>query len=130
GDRGLAIRFGDNGGEWIGGEAIRFTPKTTTPELPQMCEAAADESRIDWPSSVPSRDVELLAVEAGVDGCYELLIQELSMLGGEVVEQGAPYPFYLCAPTVPFAAGERVDMHQTIGGHGDRELSITLLDYD
>ncbi|MFO7561358.1 MAG: hypothetical protein R6X02_01840 [Enhygromyxa sp.] len=128
GPRGLAVEFGEDGGRWIGGETLRFTPTSSTPELPQMCEAPASESRIDWARSVPSREVELLAVEAGVDGCYELLVQELSLVGGEVQEYGEPYPFYLCAPMVPFAAGDRVDISQVVGSHGDRELSITLLD--
>lgn len=128
GSQGMAIRFGDNGGEWIGGEMIRFTPKTSTPELPAECEAPVGESRLDWPQSVPTRDIELVAIEEGVDGCFELTVQELNLFAGEIQPVGAPYPFYLCAPTVPFVAGERLEMWETIGGHGDRELAITLLD--
>ncbi|HVH98494.1 MAG TPA: hypothetical protein VM869_07285 [Enhygromyxa sp.] len=129
---GMAVRFGDGGGEWVGGESIRFTPKTDAPELPDSCVAPAGELRLDWPTDVPSREVELLAIEAGVDGCFELSVQELGWSAGELVEIGAPYPFYLCAPAaaVPFAVGERLDLSQSFGNDGERELRVDLLEHD
>lgn len=132
GSEGMGVRFGENGGEWIGGEQIRFTPKTSAPELPESCVAPAAEFRLDWQSAVPVRDVELVEVEQGVDGCFELTVQEIGKSGGEVVEVGQPYPFYLCAPAdaVPFAAGERVEFLEAKGSHGERELAINLLDYE
>jgi hypothetical protein len=132
GSAGVAVRFGDSGGEWIGGELIRFTPKTDAPELPDSCVASAAEFRLDWQSWVPVRDVELLAIEQGVDGCFELSLQELGTSGGEIVEVGEPYPFYMCAPAlaVPFAAGERLEFLEASGSHGERELAVNLLDYD
>jgi hypothetical protein len=130
GSYGVAVQFGDNGGEWVGGDMIRFTPKTDAPELPEVCEADPDESRLDWPLAVPTRDTELLAIEAGVDGCFELNLQDLALSTGEIVPVGAPYFFYLCAPatTVPFAAGERLEFTQTVGSSGERELAVVLLD--
>lgn len=132
GSRGLAVRFGANGGEWIGNEQIRFRPRNNTPELPASCEAPEGELRLDWSSKVPTRYVELLAVEPGVDGCFELSVRELDYSGGEVMPFGPAYPFYLCAPAaaVPFVAGERVDMKHLPGGSGERELTISLLDHD
>ncbi len=132
GAAGMAVEFGDAGGEWVGGEMIRFTPKTAAPELPQECEATDAESRLDWPTSVPSRDVELLELSEGVDGCFELLVQQLDSVAGEITSFGAPFPFYLCAPaaTVPLTAGERLHFAQSYGAGNVRELSVTLLDYE
>ena len=131
---GLAVTFGDSSGntsaEWSGADAIRFKPKTTAPELPPECELPAAESRIDWPAYVPNRDVRILEVSAGVDGCFELMIEEVRLYAGEIEQLGAAYPFYLCAPaaTVPFLPGEFVSMDRVYGEAGDRQLNVTLLD--
>jgi hypothetical protein len=129
---GMSVRFGENGGEWFGGDQIRVTPKTDTPELPESCVAPAAVFRLDWQSAVPVRDVELLAIEQGVDGCFELTVQEIGLSVGEIVEVGEPYPFYLCAPAdaVPFAAGERVEFLEAKGSDGERELVMNLLEYE
>jgi hypothetical protein len=130
GSHGIGVQFADNGGEWTGGEMIRFTPKSDTPELPEVCEAPAGETRLDWPLAAPTRNVELLAIEAGVDGCFELNLQDVAVSTGEIVPVGEPYPFYLCAPAaaVPFAAGERLEFRQIVGASGERELAVSLLE--
>lgn len=132
GSSGIAVRFGASGGEWVGGELIRFTPETDTPELPDSCVAPLGELRLDWPLTVPARDIELLAIEPGVDGCFELMVQELGFLSGEIVPVDAPYPFYLCAPAaaVPFTVGERLELSRELGNGGERELTVDLLDPD
>lgn len=127
---GMSIVFGDEGSRWVGGDDLRFSPRTDAPELPGECAAPQGESRIDWPSDAPDLPVELLEISLGLDGCHELLVQELGSLGGETVPHGDPKPFYLCAPeqAVPFEPGERLRIQQTWGTDGDRELSLTLAD--
>ncbi len=124
---GLGVVFGDNGGAWVGNDMIRFTPREDAPEQPEECEAPELESRIDWTDSVPSIPVELLDSNAGPDGCYELLIQRLEAGGGNF---GSPLPFYLCAPTLPFAVGERLAMQEFSGVDGERRLILDLLNVD
>src|SRR5690606_33767480 len=51
GSKGLAVQFGENGGEWVGNQMLMFTPRTAAPELPEQCQAPADESRLDWQTS-------------------------------------------------------------------------------
>jgi hypothetical protein len=130
GNSGLGVVFGDHGGEWVGNDALRFTPRNDAPELPPSCEAPAAEQRLDWSVPVPKRKSELLSITAGVDGCYALEVQELSVVEGEQMPYGSPYPFYLCAheAAVPFVPGERLEFKQTLGSGGERQLEITLLD--
>jgi hypothetical protein len=128
--RGTSIVFGESGSEWFGGDEFRFRPRTVAPELPAECAAPEAENRLDWASEVPSRAVELLEIEHGVDGCHKLLVQELGWITEEIVPQGSPYPFYLCGPelVVSFTPGDRIRLQQTGGHSGVRELSLTLLD--
>jgi hypothetical protein len=121
---GLRIQFGAQGGTWVGNTALTYTPKTETPEQPESCDPPSGELRIDWPLMVPNRDVQVLSVEAGVDGCFELELQEL--VG--TTPNGEPYGFYLCAPAaaVPFAADEFLRFTEV--GSNTRQLLVTLLD--
>lgn len=131
GEAGLGIRFGEGGGEWIGNTSLRFFPKTEAPELPAACAAPSGESRIDWQESIPDQAVELLDISAGVDGCYELELQDLTALNGEVSSVGASYPFHLCVPegVAPYAVGERLRFTQfKNGSRNSRELRVDLLD--
>jgi hypothetical protein len=126
GSAGLAIAFDAEGqSTWLGNEQLRFTPKTETLEQPVGCEAPLDELRIEWSPNLPGNDVQVLAVEAGVDGCFELELQEVYMPNGQVETLGAPYRFYLCVPaaTMPFAADEFLRF-----GGGGSQLWVTLLD--
>ncbi|PRQ02882.1 hypothetical protein ENSA5_20590 [Enhygromyxa salina] len=130
-DGGLGVRFEDGvGGEWIGSDALRFTPKTDAPEQPDSCEIPSGESRLDWPLIVPKRDVRVLGVEAGADGCYELELQEQVTTNSEVTDFGEPYGFYLCAPEagMPLAEDEALRFEVIYGNSGERELRVTLLD--
>lgn len=129
--RGLAIEFGGEGSaEWIGDSQILFVPKTESSEQPSECEPSGEELRIDWPLMVPNHDVEVLAVEAGVDGCFELELQEVILTAGEPAAFGEPYGFYLCAPaaSVPVVAGEFLRLTEVYDGYGGRELTVMLLD--
>jgi hypothetical protein len=123
---GFAITFDAEGkSSWAGNEPRLFTPKTETLEQPAGCEAPLDELRIEWSPNLPGNDVQVLAVEAGVDGCFELEVQEMYMPNGEVETLGAPYKFYLCVPaaTMPFAADEFLRF-----AGGGSQLWVTLLD--
>lgn len=131
GSTGMAITFPAEGpSEWSGADDLRFVPKTRTPEQPASCEPPADEMRFAWPLTVPSQPVQLLAVEAGVDGCFELEVQELVDGGAEPQPLGQPYSFYLCAPAaaMPFVADDVVRFTDGYGSGSARELSIALLD--
>jgi hypothetical protein len=126
GSSGLAIVFDAEGpSSWLGNEQLRFTPKTETLEQPAGCEAPLDELRIEWSPNLPGNDVQVLAIEPGVDGCFELELQEVYMPNGELETLGAPYKFYLCVPaaTMPFAADELLRF-----GGGGSQLWVTLLD--
>ncbi|WP_106093304.1 hypothetical protein [Enhygromyxa salina] len=128
----VGVEFDADGrSTWLGDGSIRFRPSTDAPEQPASCEAPADEARIDWPLSIPD-DARLLAVEPGADGCFELQLQDVYMLGGELADQGSPYAWYLCAPAaaVPFAADELLRFEETYGSNGERELRVTLLESD
>src|SRR5690606_19071554 len=111
GSTGMAITFPAEGpSEWSGADDLRFVPKTRTPEQPASCELPADEMRFAWPLTVPSQPAQLLAVEAGVDGCFELEVQELVDGGAEPQPLGQPYSFYLCVPAgaMPFVVDDVV----------------------
>lgn len=126
---GLAIEFDSQGrGEWLGYEELLFVPKTEQDEQGAECEPSAEELRIDWQLEVPNRAVSVLAAEAGVDGCFELELQELAE-SQSVEPFGAPYGFYLCAPAaaVPFAAGDVLNFAEYHHGDGGRELTVTSL---
>ena len=129
---GLGVEFGGEGGTtWTGNDALRFTPSTDAPELPAACEAPSGESRLDWSTEIPTRPVELLSITAGVDGCHELELLELRLVGGVVEPFDLPYNFYLCAPdsAAPYVAGERLEFDSSVGAEtGQRELSVSLLD--
>jgi hypothetical protein len=133
---GVAIEFDADGkGQWLDSAQLSFTPRIEPLEQPGSCEQSSDELRIDWPLSVPTRDVLVLGVEPGADGCFELQLQELmiSQPNGEPGQPeafGEPYPFYLCAPAaaVPFAVDEFLRFTEVQGGAGGGELSVTLLD--
>lgn len=137
GPAGLAIQFDAEGqSTWLGNTQLRFSPRTDTLEQPASCEQPSTELRFDWPLVVPNNDVLVLGVEFGVDGCFELELQEVYMGASQNGEPGLPEPigaphgFYLCAPAaaVPFAAGELLRFVQYNGSTGQRELSVTLLD--
>jgi hypothetical protein len=128
GASGLAIQFDAEGqSTWLGATQLRFSPRTDTLEQPESCEQPSMELRFDWPLVVPSHDVLVLGVQAGVDGCFELELQDMVMGSLPI---GAPYGFYLCAPAaaVPFVDGELLRFRQYDGSTGQRELSVTLLD--
>lgn len=137
GSLGLGIQFDADGqSTWIGNTLLLFAPRTDTLEQPESCEAPIEELRFDWPQMVPGHDVLVLDVDAGVDGCFELLLQDvvMSVPQGDEPSQAEPlgdaYEFYLCAPAaaVPFAADEFLRFAQFDGSTGHRELSVTLLD--
>jgi hypothetical protein len=132
GTAGLAIVFDAQGNStWLGNTQLRFTPKTETLEQPESCEPPIDELRIDWPLMVPARDVQVLGIEAGVDGCFELELQEVRLdIDAQVQAFGEPYGFYLCTPAaaVPFAVDELLNFLEVKNGDGERHLYVTLLD--
>jgi hypothetical protein len=134
---GLGIQFDADGrSEWIGNTQLLYVPRTETLEQPESCEPASEELRFDWPLIVPNNDVLVLDVHAGVDGCFELELQDVVMGASRNGEPGVPeflgepHGFYLCAPAaaVPFAAEEVLRFAQYSGASGQRELLVTLLD--
>jgi hypothetical protein len=136
GTNGVAIQFGAEGqSTWIADSELLFAPRTDTLEQPQSCEQPSEELRFDWPVMVPNHDVQVLGVEPGIDGCFELELQDVVMgvtqngEPGQPEPLGAPYGFYLCAPAaaVPFAADEFLRFSE-YGFAGPRQLSVILLD--
>jgi hypothetical protein len=137
GTAGLAIEF-DAAGQstWLGNTQLRFTPRTETLEQPESCEESSMELRFDWPLVVPNHEVLVLGVKPGVDGCFELELQDMiatSTPSGEPTQPqpvGEPHEFYLCAPAaaVPFAADEFLRFTEYAGTSGERILSVSLLD--
>jgi hypothetical protein len=128
---GLGLHFeGEGTATWIGGEDIRFTPRDDAPAQPDSCESLGGSERIDW-SEITTEPTQILAVEGGPDGCFELLLQDLFTIADQVLPDGDPHPWYLCAPAaaVPFVVDEVIELRETTGG-GARELEITLLDPD
>ena len=133
GQGGIGVRFGAEQGtaaEWLGDDQILFVPTTDAPEQPQSCEASPAESRIDWPTWVPAQNSRLLSVTPGVDGCFELELQGVGMVGGELVPIEDPYPWYLCVPkaAMPFVADDLISVTEIYGAGAMRELEINLLD--
>lgn len=137
GNEGLAIQFDAQGpSTWLGNTLLLFAPRIDTPEQPDSCEPASEELRFDWPMMVWNHDVQVLDVQAGVDGCFEIELQDMVLSipqdgePGQPEPLGAPYGFYLCAPTaaVPFAAGEFLRFSDYSYAGGLRQLSVILLD--
>ncbi|PRQ07094.1 hypothetical protein [Enhygromyxa salina] len=128
---GLGVQFepGERA-QWIGGDDIRFTPRTDAPEQPASCEAPATESRIEWSVEVPELPAELLSVEAGLDGCFELELREVDLVDQELTPAGDPYFWYVCAPpqAMPFVVGDFISAEAKTGAQGTRELTLVLLD--
>jgi hypothetical protein len=123
----------DGGGlaTWIGGaDGVRFTPISDTPEQPQACVPSANESRIDWSEEIPELASEIVAIDAGLDGCFELTLQEYLLNGDIVVPSEGPYAWYLCVPAVgmPFVAGQFIEFDLMSAASGARQLVLTLLD--
>jgi hypothetical protein len=138
GSLGLGIQFDTQGpSTWVGNTLLRYTPRTDTPEQPASCEPSSEELRFDWPLNVPTHPVQVLDIESGIDGCFELELQMMVMGASQEGEPaqpeplGVPHEFYLCAPaaSVPFAAGEFLDLADYGNDFGgQRELSAVLLD--
>lgn len=116
---------------WIAGEDVRFVPLSDPLDQPQACEPSPAGSRIDWSQEVPQRAGELLAIDAGLDGCFELTLQEWELQGDTPVPYETPHAWYLCSPAsaMPFVIGDLIRFDEMSGGSsGTRELSLTLLD--
>jgi hypothetical protein len=129
-EQGLAVKFdGPGPAMWIGIDEVHFTPRSDTPEQPQACEPSAAESRIDWSQELPERAVEIQAIDAGLDGCFELTVQEQILDGDAVAPWESPFAWYLCAPAdaVPFVVGDFIEF-ELAADNGTRELTLTLLD--
>ncbi len=117
-----ALVFDSQGASWVGGESFRFAVETTSPEQPESCESTSDE-RIDWDASMPlERPLELLALDYGPDGCFEL---ELADAWTETNSTS-----YLCAPesALPFATGEFIEFSEVATGGVQRWLTVQRLD--
>jgi hypothetical protein len=90
---GMAIVMDSDGGAWVGGEELRYTPApAAAPEegVSESCLPAPGESRLDWTDLPASITTEVMSIDAGLDGCHEL---ELLLLGG-----GQTITWYMCAP--------------------------------
>lgn len=131
-DRGLGLQFDGTGpATWIGGDDVRFTPRTAAPEQPLSCEPSATESRIVWTDNLPERAVQIAALDAGLDGCFEFTLHEHILDGTTVIPWQGPFTWYLCAPAeaVPFVAGEFIEIELVSSDDsGTSELMLTLLD--
>jgi hypothetical protein len=132
-EEGLAIDLGGEQGlaAWTGIDDVRFTPRTDSPEQPQACEPSPAESRIDWSDELPAFPVRIAALDAGLDGCFEFMLEEYGLSNaGAVVPSGDSYTWYLCAPAaaMPFVLGDFIDFEFNSGDQGTRELTLTLLD--
>lgn len=126
---GVGVEFGEQSSRWIGNDQLLYVPRDEAPELPEECEAPAADSRIDW-SPVRYPRNELLSVEAGIDGCFELGLQGLELDANEgAVAVDEPYTWYLCAPAagVPLEAGEFLDIRAGVQPFGN-SVDVTLLD--
>ena len=125
---GMGIEFGQQSSSWVGNDQLIYVPRNEAPELPEACEAPAVDTRIDWsPAAFPHN--ELLAIEAGIDGCFELSLQPVThgLEGTSAIE--APYTWYLCAPEagVPFELGEYLKIEALADSMGT-SLEVTLLE--
>jgi hypothetical protein len=113
---------GVNPATWVGGEDFRFTPSTLVPELPAACESS-DAARLEWDDDLPiDQPLELLAIDYGPDGCFELELLDL-------FDQPEVSISYLCIPeaALPFAVGERIRIDAPLT-FGSNQLAIRLLD--
>jgi len=119
---GAAVVFeGEGLASWAGGERFLFSPPHSIPELPASCEPGSVD-RIELDSGLPiQRPLELIALDYGPDGCFELELLDL-------LNQPATWTSYLCAPehALPFVAGERIrfDPTNSVG------VLTRLLDFD
>ena len=130
-DAGLSLEAAADGTvSWTGGEDVRFVPRTNPVEQPPACEPSAAESRIQWSDEIPDRAVEIVSMDAGLDGCFELTLLRYEIQNGEVWPWEAPFTWYLCMPSnaMPFAVGEYVLMDLDKAASGTQELTMTLLD--
>ena len=109
---------------------VRFTPRTDTPPQPSSCASPAGESRIDWSAAIPAGPVSVLGIEAGVDGCYALALQDQELVEGQPTPVGEAYDYYLCIPAAAMAlsGGELLRFTEIDSSIGSRELTLTLLD--
>jgi hypothetical protein len=129
-EQGLGLQLdGDGLATWIGIDDVRFTPRTDTPAQPQACEASPNESRIDWSQELPENAIEIVGLDAGLDGCFELMLQQRVLDGGAIVPWQTPYAWYLCVPAsaMPFVIGDFIEF-EAGADNGTRELTLTLLD--
>jgi hypothetical protein len=128
---GLGLGFdGPGPAVWTGGDDIRFTPRSDTPEQPPACEPSPADSRIDWVAELPQFPTEIVALDAGPDGCFEFTLQEWAVGQDGIVPWQTPYAWYLCAPAaaVPFVVGEYIGFELMADEIGTRELTLTLVD--
>lgn len=129
---GMAVVFGDSGGEWIGGEDVRFTPDDSTPPQDPVCDPSPAESRVDWSPVETTTPTRIESLDPGVDGCFGLELQPVVLEDNEVTDVGSPFPWYLCVPaaTMPFQAGDIITAEATLGGGGTpmRTLEVHRID--
>jgi hypothetical protein len=119
---GTALVFAEGGASWTGGEAFRFAVDATIPEQSDSCLPISDE-RVDWDANLPrDRPLELLGLNYGPDGCFELELADLWNEGSVTS--------YVCAPesALPLAIGDRIQLGELVGGDGQRSLTVKRLD--
>ncbi len=110
---------------WVGGESFRFTPPTSQPELPAACESSSDRIEIDLDLTL-HKSVEIVALNYGPDGCFELELLDLFNPPTTVLR-------YLCVPepALPFTVGERIRFDVDLAHSTTTPLvTISLLDPD
>jgi hypothetical protein len=115
-----AVVFDGSGpATWQGGEDFRFTPPTSSPEVPEVCESS-ESDRIELDPNLPlDRPLELIERDYGPDGCFELeLVDDL--------EPSTTWISYLCVPehALPFAVGEWIRFRPL----GSGWIGVFLLD--
>ena len=119
---GSALAFDDQGATWIGGEAFRFAIDTSVPAQDESC-VPANEARVDWDNFLPrDRPLELVAIDYGPDGCFEL---DLIDLWNETSSTA-----YVCGPesALPFAPGEQLQFSEGGAGGVQRWLTVQRID--
>lgn len=119
----ISIAFGDEGsGTYETEDELVFRIEALRPPEPGVCTPSTDSSRLAW-GNAPTGEWVLGAVDEGIDGCLQLLLQ--TGFEDQLDVDGRPWELCLPRGSFPFSEGDLLSVQTTSGNDETESVSIT-----
>lgn len=124
----ISIAFDDKGpGTYETQDELVFRIEALPRSEPGVCTPSADSRRLAW-GDVPTGEWVLGAVDEGIDGCVQLLLQ--TGFEDQLDVDGRPWELCLPRGAFPFSEGELVDIQDASNTAGTQAVEITRNDVE